>query len=155
MNTNARAVVMGAASGAAMLACLIVGATRAGMPWEWPIRWIFALLGAAPGLISVGQAHGGLSTPSCIAIGLAIHAIISTLLARLFLLLVAHFKKPYRAPAGLLYGAILWAIMTYALLPMADGVMAARVQLIPQAFLIANLVFGTVLGACATLVRGA
>jgi hypothetical protein len=156
MNINVRSGVGGAVSGAAMLACMMMGAARAGMPWDWPVRWITALLGGGPALLFAGQARGGMSAPLCIAVGLTIHAIVSIGLTRLFLMLAWGQKKIYLPIAGLIFGALIWAIMGHALLPMFDVVMAARVQLIPHTFLAANLAYGLVLGlACGAMGKAA
>lgn len=147
----------GCVGGVIMMACLMVGATRAGVGWDSPLRWIVAFLGAEPTLIEAGQAQGGISVPTIIAFGLAIHFATAIAFAWLLLRLMEQLRGLFGwrlAAAGLVYGAAVWVIMTLVALRLFDDVMYARVQIfLPQTFFAAHLLFGAALAACASLTR--
>jgi hypothetical protein len=143
------AVLAGMAAGSAMLACLIVGARQAGMNWDQPSRWMAAFLVSEPALILAGQAQGGMSAPACLVLGLAIHLIIAGVLAGIFLMFTSSATGLRLLLAAILYSALIWAAMRFALLPMFDAVMYARVQLLQSVFFGAHLVYGLILAAVA------
>jgi hypothetical protein len=143
------AIVAGMAGGFAMLVCMMVGASNAGMPWDSPLRWIASLLMSEPALIMAGKAAGGVSTAACLALGLSIHLIVAVAFARLFLMTVDSLRGWRLLPAGIAYGVVIWAIMTFGVLRLVNDVMYARVKLVSTVFFGAHLLYGSILAGIA------
>jgi hypothetical protein len=143
------AIVAGTTAGFAMLVWLMIGASYAGIAWDSPLRWISALLLSEPALIVAGQAIGGMSKPACLALGFAIHLATSIALAWLFLLFAPNVRGWRLMAAGLVFGIVIWGIMTFGVLRLVNDIMYARVQLLPSVFFGAHLVYGVVLAPIA------
>jgi hypothetical protein len=142
-----RAAFAGIAAGIAMLALLIIAAATTGFDWDSPLRWIAAVLMSEPALILAGQAQGGMSATACLVLGLIIHLIAATAFAAAFVTFASAVSGWRGLAVGIGYGLAIWAVMRFGLLPMFDTVMAARVQLVPMPFLLAHVVYGSILAA--------
>jgi hypothetical protein len=149
MSSRLRAAIRaGCIAGAVMLGCMMIGASRAGAGWDLPLRWIASTFGGAPALIMAGQASGAAGVPIVMAFGLTIHFASAVAFTWLFFLLTDQIRGllGWRlVVAGLTYGVLIWAIMTWGPLRVFNDVMYARVQLMPRTFFAAHLVFGAVL----------
>ncbi len=142
-----RAAFAGIAAGIAMLALLMIAAATTGFGWDSPLRWIAAVLMSEPALILAGQAQGGMSATACLVLGAIIHLITASAFAAAFFTFTSAVTGWRGLAVGIGYGLAIWAVMRFGLLPMFDTVMAARLQFLPVPFLLAHVVYGSVLAA--------
>jgi uncharacterized membrane protein YagU involved in acid resistance len=97
-----------------------------------------------------------LGGPATTLLGLAIHLAVSAALGVLFAMAVPRWTSTLLAFAsGLVYGVLVWAILTWIVLPLFNPVMAERMQLWPGAWFVHHLVFGGVLAVTPALERAA
>ncbi len=127
----------GLIAGIAMGLFLVINANAIGAGAWLPFRLIAATM------VDVKALLGG---PATIVLGVLLHLFLSALFGGLFVGLLGHRRS---GAATLVYG---WAyalaillVMTFVALPRMDPVMSARVRMIPVAWLLAHLVYGTTL----------
>jgi len=76
-------------------------------------------------------------------VGLLVHLFVSSVFGVIFAMMTPRVLSQGKTlTRGLIYGVVLWAIMTYAVLPWANPVMFNQVAQIPGWFLFQHLVFG-------------
>lgn len=119
-----------------LIVAMLQGAAQGSGP-ALPLLLIAALLDGAYALVGGWQA---------LAAGLALHLLASLTLGVVF---AAHVDLRPFGPAvvrdAALFSALIWALMTYLVLPAADPTMSARVALTPAAWFLDHLVFGLAL----------
>lgn len=137
--------VAGLAAGAAMmLVCSVWHAVLENGVWT-PAREIACSLYGLEALILGGQA---------VAAGLLVHALVSMAWGILFSALLPRGASGWTAAwTGAAYGAGVWGIMTYGILPWANDVMRARVAMLPEPHLYGHLAYGLCLGLVPVLRR--
>jgi len=78
-----------------------------------------------------------------IILGVIIHLIVSALFGLLFAFLTPRIiSASSDFGLGIIYGVIIWAVMTFIILPIGNEVMRDRVALMPFAWFVQHLVFG-------------
>lgn len=94
------------------------------------------------------------SGPSAMIVGALIELGFSIVLGILFALFVSRRTSIVAALfAGIVVGIAIWVAMDLFVLPFADPTMAARMELMPQAYFIAHLLYGLGLATSAIFVR--
>ena len=90
-----------------------------------------------------------------VLIGVLLHVVVSAGFGILFALMTGW--RPLGGGelivAGLAYGAAIWAVMTFGILPLVNPTMSARVALEPANWLFQHLLFGALLALLAPLRR--
>lgn len=121
-----------------VMGLLLCAKTAADGSGFWlPMRAIAALWRGAPALL------GGAPT---IALGVGTHLVTAALLGGIFASLLGRGARPRAALGlGLAYGAVVWAVMTFAVVPAFDPVLARRLALMPVWWLSAHLAYGALL----------
>jgi hypothetical protein len=119
----------------ALAGMFVSAATGAGF-WT-PMRLL------AAGVLGVNALIGGFGV---VLLGLALHFAVAAFWGVIFTALVDRDLAADRAlAAGLVYGAAVWAVMTYGALPLLDRTMLPRVRLAPGTWLVMHLVYGVCL----------
>jgi uncharacterized membrane protein YagU involved in acid resistance len=130
-------LVAGVIAGIAMGMVSMLHAEATGEGFFLPLKLIAAAVYGVDALI--GDA-------GVIVAGMAIHMMNSMIFGLIFSLLVGRRTSGIAALVwGLIYGAAIWALMTFIALPMADPTMRERVPLMPFSWFISHLVFGGML----------
>ena len=134
------AVVMGLFS---MSYSALVG----GLGFYLPLREV------AAAVVGVGALVGGGGT---IVTGAAIHLGVGMAFGAFFAWVLDRAAGPGTGVVlGILYAGVILGVMTYFTLHFLDPVMAARVQLVPLAWVSTHLLFGIVLGGLTPVFRRA
>ncbi len=133
------AAVAGLIAGVVMAAASMLYSSVTGMGMWLPVRTISAVW------YGVGALVGGVGV---LAAGLITHMVVSAAWGAIFGLFVGR-KRTTGAAAGigLLYGAAIWAIMTFLVLTWLNRDMYERVMLHPWWWFGYHLLYGLVLGA--------
>ena len=105
--------------------------------------WLPAKVIAAT-VLGVEAMVGG---PATVALGLILHLAVTAALGAVFAALLARSATSGAALAlGFAFAAVVYATVTWAVLPWANPTMKARVDLTPAAFFAQHLLFGAALG---------
>lgn len=131
-------VLAGLVAGGGMLLFAMVHSALAGEDFRLPPRLVAA---AWYGSVALAQ-DGGV-----VLVGGATHLAISCLFGALFGVTFGRLRSARIGVAvGVLYAVIVWALITFAVLPWANEVLLAHVAAIPWWWLAYFLVFGALLG---------
>lgn len=140
-------IVAGIMGGIAMAALTMMYTAGIGVGFWTPLRLMAATTSGVDALIGGG---------GTLFWGLMIH-----MMASIGFGIILAAVLPRRAGAGagfgigLLYGVVVWAVMTFIGLPIVNTTMQARVALMPGWWFFAHLVFGGVAGiSAAVMVQG-
>lgn len=129
----------GLAAGTVMIAAAMIHSMLNGFSFWFPLQQIAALVYGVDALIRGGDAT---------VVGSLVHAIVSVGFGIVFGLSTVRRRSVWVfLLIGIIYGGIVWAVMSYGALPFINPVMSERVALIPGAWLAYHLLFGIVLGA--------
>ena len=105
-------------------------------PW-YPARLVAAAFLGVSSLVRGSEA---------VLLGLAVHLAVSVLLALIFTTMVRRDTvAAFALLAGSSFGAIVWAVATFLVLPIADPVMSSRLAWYPAWWFADNLIFGGLL----------
>lgn len=89
-----------------------------------------------------------------VLVGLLTHFAVSALYGALFGLTFGRLSSTrITVSVGVVYGVLVWAIMTLAVLPWGNGILAARVALSPWGWLAYHVLFGALVGASPVFAR--
>ena len=130
----------GLIGGAALLAVVGGRAAIAGPGFTLPIAWIGATIYGDDAMQGGGQP---------VTAGLVIAAVVSAALGAAFERLTRGrgFSLPVSAGVGLAYGAVVWAVMVFGVVPAANPFLAERIADAQPAWLVGCLTYGLALGA--------
>lgn len=130
-------VVAGLIGGIAMAMAAMIRAKTLGMSFTEPLQQIAGLLFGADALLDGG---------TVLISGMMIHMISSMMMGAAFGLIFVRIRSAGVALiVGMIYGAVIWALMTYLVMPMLNPTMSVRVALIPMWWFIYHLIFGAML----------
>lgn len=145
LRTEEAGALAGLFAGVLMFAALMTWSASMGQGFWAPLQ----LVGGT--FLGVKAVLGGAGAG---ALGAVLHLATSAFWGMLFAALVTRSATAGQAAwAGLLYGAAVWAFMTFAALPVLDRTMEARVMLIPGAWFACHLVYGAALFVTPALLR--
>lgn len=138
-------IIAGIIAGLVMAAFSMMYAAMVGVGFFTPLRLIAAALAGVTALID----GGGILT-----LGVAIHMMASAVFGIIFAALLPRRTSGGAAfGLGLVYGVVVWAVMTFIGLPAVNPVMGARVALMRGSWFFEHLLFGAVLAITPALVR--
>ena len=138
-------IVAGIIAGVVMAMFSMGYAGMMGMGFLTPLRLL-----AGP-LYGVDALIGGAGV---LLVGLMVHMMVSAMYGVIFAALVGRRTSGGAAAGwGLLYGAVVWAVMRYGVVPITDSTMNDRIPVMAGAFFFEHLLFGIVLGITPALVR--
>lgn len=86
-------------------------------------------------------------------VGILIHFAVAAGWGLLFGLIASRISNTGAFWAGLIFGAAVWAIMTFAVLPLVNNIMRERVDLIPGWWFAYHLIYGAVLSLAAPFAK--
>ena len=137
-------VVAGIVGGLLMAMIMMIATAAGGMGLLAPLRLI-----AATFYGKEAMAGGGALT-----VGLMVHMMNSMVFGVLFAWIAGRrLAAPQAVMAGVAFGLAIWAVMTFAGLPMLNPMMRERVAVMPVAWFIAHLAFGMGVGSAPGLRR--
>ncbi len=134
----------GLIAGIAMAMVAMIYAASRGMGLFAPPRQIAAVLQGPEALLGGG---------GTIILGIMIHMMVSIVWGIVFGLIAGRLTAGGQFGAGMVYGAVLWFIMSFLVLPWANETMGDRTKLVPAAWFIEHLVFGGMLFLTAVFAR--
>jgi hypothetical protein len=128
--------VAGLIGGMVMSGFSMIGAAAAGESVWAPARMIAStFLGPDP------------TGAGAVVFGMFVHFAFSAFLGALFGLVVGRgWKLGWAVAAGVLWGAIIWAVMTWLVLPAINPAMRAEVLKSPGSWFAEHAIFGAILG---------
>jgi hypothetical protein len=141
MNTRAgdAGALAGLGAGTVMWLCLMCWTASRGQGFWPPLQLV------AGTFLGVSAVLGGAAAG---VLGAALHLLASAFWGLLFGALVDPYARPRQVVwGGLLYGAAVWLVMSFSVLPVLDPVMGERMALMPGAWFACHLVYG----ACLTI----
>lgn len=134
-NINA-GVWAGLLAGIAMAMVAMIYSAMQGSGLFAPTKQIAAVFFGPDALV------GGAGT---IMVGMALHMMVSIMWGIIFGLIAGRFGAGSQFWFGMMYGAAVWLLMTFAVLPWLNPTMRDGVKHMPGAWFVAHLVFGGML----------
>lgn len=136
--------IAGVIAGIVMAMIAMSRAAFVGMSFWFPVEQIAATFYGVDALLGGGGP---------IIVGVLIHMVTSAVLGGLAGLFLAKLSTAGAFGAGLLVGVVIWALMTFLVLPIANEVMRERVALMSGWWFTYHLVFGGMLFLTPVLFR--
>jgi hypothetical protein len=128
----------GAFAGIVMALLLMLVSAAKGLGFWQPLSAIAASVLGVEALVA---------GPGGAFLGFALLLIVSAILGVLFWAILRPSTSSSAAVSwGVLYGVVIWAVMTYGVVPSADSTMRARLALMPGWWFACVLVYGACLG---------
>lgn len=126
----------GMIAGAAMAMVAMIRAAAVGLGFWLPPKQIAGVIYGVDALIGGGSA---------VALGLLIHMVMSAAAGILFALVAYRLSTMTSLLVGMVYGVLVWAVMTWLALPLVNQVMLDRVMVMPNWWFVYHLIFGGML----------
>lgn len=139
----AEGILVGFLAGALMALVAMIRSAAVGLGFWLPMKLISGLYFGVDTLLGGAPA---------VVLGIGTHLLVACFWGIVFALVTrGRLLLPFGFAAGLAYGAAVWAIMTYLVLPWADPTMLARANVAMNWFFFYHLVFGITLGLGSSL----